>query len=491
MEENKLIKFSIDQELSPEQIENMQFSKVKMKIYSADKINAHGYYISLKNLKKWANTIAGKPIIMYYNAILNDFASHEKDEIACGFVPFDPELSYEKTEDGTVYLCVIGYIWNMYYDYVINVFNNSNNEKGLSCEMLILDSQYDAELDAEEILQYSFAGLTLLGDYDKNFIPIKPAVDGCDATLVQNSDVKEDFEKAKNEFEQFLYNSVKQESFNEGSFFNKENLKEKLMEDKELVMNSETPTSIEDVALVENAEVTENAVKEVTNRVSVETSTWEYDDNGDYVGHTHEEHRMSETHFEETNDTVEVLDNASEDVEIIENADTEEVVEENAEVIENTCKKDDNDCEEDSEIVENAITEEMYNELLQKNATLENEINQLKVEYNSLVIKCSALQEFKNNTEEKEMKNSVELVLNSVSHILNADQIDDWRKESVKYSIDNLCDFTNRLKAFAFDIQEKNGTKEVESIRNSIPKNIVEIESDDVWDRLNKKFVNL
>lgn len=489
--DSKLIKFSIDQDLTPEQIEDMQFSKVKMKIYSADRINAHGYYISLKNLKKWAMTVSGKPIVMYYNKILDDMASHEDDEIACGFVPFDPEISYEKSEDGTIYLCVVGYIWNIYYDYVVNVFNNSNNSKGLSCEMLIIDSEYDPELDAEEILQYSFTGLTILGDYDKNFVPIKPAVDGCDATLVKNSEIIEDFEKAKNEFEKFLYNSVKQESSNGDSFLNKEIIKETIMEEKELVMNSEAPTSVENPTLVENsAEVVENAMREVENRVMVETATWEYDDNGDFVGRTTEEHRITETHFEEVSEDEVIVENATEESDeetdkVVENS--EEIIVENAsedtdEVVENAC-----DDKEDN-VVENSITVEQYNDLLQKNAELEMEFAKLQTAYNALMTKCSILQEFKDNTEQKEIKNSIEVALNSVSHILNSEQIDTWREKANECSIDTLSDYTNRLKAFAFDIQEKNGVKEIETYRNSIPVEVTELESVDVWDRLDKRY---
>ena len=85
------------------------------------------------------------------------------------------------------------------------------------------------------------------------------------------------------------------------------------------------------------------------------------------------------------------------------------------------------------------------------------------------------------------MKNAVELALNNVSHILNADQIDDWRKESQKYSYSQLDDFRNKLKAFAFDIQENKGIPHEETLRNAIPSN-QDIDSDDVWERISKKY---
>lgn len=103
-------------------------------------------------------------------------------------------------------------------------------------------------------------------------------------------------------------------------------------------------------------------------------------------------------------------------------------------------------------------------------------------------MKYQKLEEYKNNRESQDMKNAVELALNSVSHILDADQIDTWRKESVNYSYAQFDDFSNKLKAFAFDVQEKKGISQPEPLRNSIPKVDVEDESMDLWDRLSKKY---
>ena len=86
------------------------------------------------------------------------------------------------------------------------------------------------------------------------------------------------------------------------------------------------------------------------------------------------------------------------------------------------------------------------------------------------------------------MKNAIEIALNSVSHILNSTQIDEWRKESEKCSAENVDEFTNKLKAFAFDVQEKNGIIQSDSIRNSIPKNI-DNEPVDFWERMEKKYI--
>src|SRR5699024_4235676 len=86
----------------------------------------------------------------------------------------------------------------------------------------------------------------------------------------------------------------------------------------------------------------------------------------------------------------------------------------------------------------------------QNNSVALETYNTLKNSYDELLMKYQKLEEYKNNRESQDMKNAVELALNSVSHILDADQIDTWRKESVNYSYAQFNDFSNKLKAFAF-----------------------------------------
>ena len=130
---------------------------------------------------------------------------------------------------------------------------------------------------------------------------------------------------------------------------------------------------------------------------------------------------------------------------------------------------------------------EEFEALKVKYSTLEAELETKKADYDALMLKCSALETYKNNKENENMKNTIEVALNSVSHILSTDQIDEWRKESEKCSAETVDEFTNKLKAFAFDIQEKNGVIQTDSIRNSIPREI-EIEPTDFWERMEKKY---
>ena len=477
MDSEKLLRFSVSQDIDFEEIENSQFSKVKMKIYSADRVNAHGYTISLKNLKKYAKTIGGKPIVAYISNITHDATGHEENEMPMGFVPFDPELSYEKSEDGTIYLCVIGYIWNIYCNQLVEVFKKSDGVKGLSCEMLILDSEIIEDTGVEEILAYSFAGLTILGDFDSKLRPIKPAVEGCDATIIENSIIA--YEEAKVEFEKILYSAkIKdEEQTNSESLtnINKEDIMENILD----VNSSE---------IVENAtevDTLDNAFVEVETTVSSDTHVHKYGDDGEFLGAEHEHHSISETHIEEVQEEepnedvvlIEVEDNATDEQETDEGTDTEE---EDIETSEE---------EEKEEVVENSISKEEFDAMVDRCAELEGIINEKNNEIQALTLKCSTLEEYKLNKETESMKKVLNSTLNSVSHILSPDQMSQWHDEAMKCSLDKVDEFTNKLKAFAFDLQEKQGVQQIDSIRNGIANEVEDDSSLSVWDRLDRKYV--
>lgn len=478
------IEFSENAEIvSLEEINDLQFAKIRIKAYSTA-LTAHGYYSTKAQLKKASKSICNKPLLVYVNPFTDDFEGHEDDglfkkEIPCGFVPNEESanIKFEKDEDGTVFLVCDAYIWTMYFENVKEIFERDGGEKSVSVELLAIETE-DKDDGTIELKEFSFTGITLLGE------KIRPAVDGASAKLIKNSSTSTnaEYEKAKVEFEKILYNSVKQESVETDSFLIQKN-KEEIM-DAEITKNSTSP------------DVIENATQEVTTRVGVSTDTYSYDDAGRFVGATYEEHSVRTTEIkevpeEEVKPTEVVVENASEEEEKIDNA---EVVE-NTEVIENSTDEDEkvdnavqeveNTCKVDNSSVVNI---EEFEALKVKCSALESELETKKAEYDVLMQKCSVLEEYKNNKENENMKNAIEVALNSVSHILNSAQIDEWRKESEKFSAENVDEFTNKLKAFAFDIQEENGVIQSDSIRNSIPKE-VEVEPTDFWERMEKKYI--
>lgn len=474
------VRFSENTEvLSMDEINDMQFAKLRIKAYSTA-LTAHGYFSTRKQLKKAAKSLCNKPLLVYVNPFTDDFEGHEDDglfkkEIPCGFVPNEELANIEisKDEDGTYFLICDAYIWTMYFQNVKEIFERDNGIKSVSVELLAIETE-DKDDGTIELKEFSFTGITLLGE------KIRPAVNGANAVFIKNSSsATDEYEKAKVEFEKILYNSVKQESVETDSFFIPKN-KEEIM-DSEITKNSTSP------------DVIKNATQEVTTRVDVSADTYSYDDDGRFVGATHEEYSVGTTEIkevpeEEVTPTEVVVENTSE------NAEEEKV--DNAEIVENSAIEDDKIDNAEQEVIEDAckvensttVSMEEFEALKTKCSALESELESKKADYEALMQKFSVLEDYKKNKENENMKNAIEVALNSVSHILNSAQIDEWRQESEKFSAENVDEFTNKLKAFAFDIQEENGVIQADSIRNSIPKE-VEVEPTDFWERIEKKYI--
>ena len=213
-------------------------------------------------------------------------------------------------------------------------------------------------------------------------------------------------------------------------------------------------------AATETPEVLENGTKYTTTNVSVSEYIDTYDDNDNFVEGTSEYHSRSETTVEHTEDTPAEVNNA---------ASTDEKKEE----VDNAVSEN-NSCE---------TVEEKCSALEVKCSALETELTTLKSNYSALELKCSSLEQYKTNKENEEKTIAIECALNEVVDILSADEIDQWRKKSLTCS--SVDGFKNELKAFAFDIQRKNGVKPIETLRNSIP-TVQEEEPINVWDRLAK-----
>ena len=102
------------------------------------------------------------------------------------------------------------------------------------------------------------------------------------------------------------------------------------------------------------------------------------------------------------------------------------------------------------------------------------------------------LAKFKNDIDMQHVKNSIDIALNSVSHILNASQLKEWRDKSKDCSKDTVNGFINELKAFAFDLQDKDKGRKIETLRSSIPMHIENskesFESEDVWERIERNY---
>ncbi|MFR2774866.1 MAG: cell division protein ZapB [Anaerostipes sp.] len=435
MKANKIVRFSVQGEDCfteiDQNIEKSQFTKVHFKFYS-NKMNTHGYICDIDVLKKYAPTIAGKPILARINQYANngqgDFAGHEYDEIAVGFFPLKGlELTYEVGNDGTLYACADGYIWNMYYEDVINILRDYGGVKGVSSEVLVIDSDIISEYE-EAILQMSFTGVTLLGERNMQGRKIKPAVKGCQGKIVDFSisDMQKEFISEKTKFEKVLYSKI-DESSKDGSFLMKNEKEVNMAKDPK----DETVASNFD----KNAKkVVEKKVGEGENKKTVVKNTEPKAD----------DKKVGEPKTNSIDEKIEDVKN--DDVEI------------------------------------NGLKEELK-AVLDKCEELQGENDRLKAENEDLT-------EYKNEKEKQDIKKKVDIALNNVAKVLTQKQLDDFRKRSADCSVETVDSFINEIKAFAYDVKDKKGQKQADLMRCSIPVNddYSQKESDDVWDRISQKF---
>lgn len=464
---NNLVTFS-ENEIDLRDLNSQQFLPIRLKCF-ADGLTRHGYNFSLDSVKKSAFTLRGKPILWGYDFFTDDAAGHEPDEVACGFVPENADISYEYDETyGKTFVIVDGYIWVKYAERLVEIFKRTDGVKDVSVEILLYDSkpnQDDPKIT--DAIVYCFAGITILGE------AITPAVEGANATVVNFADEKSQFETAKMAFVEQLNHSCQRES--EGGDRNMQNEKE---------INNSVDTETEQV---------DNAVVVDTVTVRVDRDTSAYMDNGDTV-YIEDSQRHSETVVTEIPDSEIIGETGNSDTQI-DNATSEELDNATSEEMDNACGGDeeDNACGDgdktdnacgDADKVDNSASVKCA-ELEAKCQELQNSYDELKAQYDELSIKCSALEDYKNNVEKTNYANAVECALADVSEYITEAEKAEWRETSLKCS--SISEFTNQLKAFAFD--KRKATKSESAISRSplvVCENVTI--SDNIWDQMSNVY---
>jgi hypothetical protein len=176
-----------------EEENNSQFATLKIDAFASGP-NRHDLYISDETLKKTAPTIIQKPIMWAYNRRTDDASSHDDAEIICGFIPHDTPIDFRKLEDGRTMMSVIGKLWTRYSDKLMDIFHR-DSKKSVSVEMEVYEEADNAESGLQEILNFCYTGITVLGSM------VSPAIPLANAELVAFAcKEKEDYERALLEF---------------------------------------------------------------------------------------------------------------------------------------------------------------------------------------------------------------------------------------------------------------------------------------------------
>lgn len=167
MEQVKLsLEFTVDN-FSFEDIKDKRFAKGVIHAF-ADGENANTWPIKTEVLTECANSVYDIPVVCKYNGFVNDFMSHERDEVPIGFIKetsptYSNPIVFEKNYDGRTFIVIKCLIWKKYAKNAMEVLRNSRGKKAVSVELTVSKGE---EIDGKiRVDEFVLDGITVLGDY--------------------------------------------------------------------------------------------------------------------------------------------------------------------------------------------------------------------------------------------------------------------------------------------------------------------------------------
>lgn len=426
--------------------------------------NAHNMPIDLEVLKKAKKTLKNKFLVAGFDG--DDFEGHEPDEQIVGFFPESSKMSFVE-KNGKTFLVAQAIMSKIYADWAYEVFVEEN-ERAVSMEISVLGTEIGDD-GLEHITKFVFNGVTLLG---KSHMP---ACEGANASIIKFSQenalkvyskhFKSSDEIKKNFMENMKLadNSGKEDSTMEKEIEVVETVEETTpVEEVEEVVTEETPAE----------EVTETVEEEVAEPVEEETATEEFEETSEDESNEEDDTYMDEESHEDDEDE---KDETEEEEAKAEEKDFETLtVEQKYEVFRSAVR----------EALECGYLESYDDEYLyvydycesytyRYTYTLEGTTCTIALDSKTRVmrggyVEFEVYEEQENKMEAIETENcelkeklaayetaekdkAVESILADVVDVLSAERVAELREKSVNYSLDNLSDFSNEVKAIAFE----------------------------------------
>lgn len=165
----KLINFAV------EDIEQIQFDDYDEKEFAIAKVgfmsnrpNSHKLEISEEVLRKNANTVLGKWMVVKMDFMGLDAEGHDPQEHIVGFFPKDQEIEFVEDEDGYIRAYATAVISKIYAKDYCKMFDG-DNERAVSIEMKC-DTENGKDMD-DKVLSFTIVGVTTLGKAVRPSIP--------------------------------------------------------------------------------------------------------------------------------------------------------------------------------------------------------------------------------------------------------------------------------------------------------------------------------
>lgn len=178
----KLINFAV------EDIEQIQFDDYDEKEFAIAKVgfmsnrpNSHKLEISEEVLRKNANTVLGKWMVVKMDFMGLDAEGHDPQEHIVGFFPKDQEIEFVEDEEGYIRAYATAVISKIYAKDYCKMFDG-DNERAVSIEMKC-DTENGKDMD-DKVLSFTIVGVTTLGK------AIRPSIPESDVSFVRFSQEK-------------------------------------------------------------------------------------------------------------------------------------------------------------------------------------------------------------------------------------------------------------------------------------------------------------
>ena len=438
---SKTLTFSIDK-YTLEEVNEQQLMILEMWIVSEGN-NAHDMPIPRDAIINAASSLIGKPVLYKYSDSDKDFEAHEMDEISCGVLALNKlDYSFKEDEEGKLWLVCRAYIWKFYYPEVVDVFIR-DKEKAISMEILIVDSVVDENNETQIINAFSFLGVTLLGD------KYNPAIRNANVTVEKFSELVDETKKLLNKetIQTYEKKEVEKvaEKFNKTEFAQSYNytVLEMLQSFQNQLTQTYTCTDYGD----------EFECKRYSCR--------DFCKNYVYVS----DYEMGQIKAMPYSKDLKIDFEGAKACRytyVVPEGGNPEMPEDENMVVELVFTKD--------EYIENAKTFSDKNKELKKQIeTFSNNETNLKTEIQKLKDSNSELITFKENILKQEREQNIKFAIDSVSDVLNKDQVKEWTEKAKDY--DNSDSFKNAIQAFAFTQTKSNKEPDKNNMRIQIPNN--------------------
>lgn len=367
-------------------------------------INRNNSKISEAVMAKALPSFKNKPILA--EIIDGDFGSHAMEyvedskgdwfiryiERAVGIVPesCNARLEYDKEKD-RMYTIVDGYIYNYYGNETSDIIKRKNGTK-VSVELEVNEFDWDDEDGSLEILDFTFSGVTLLGEN---------VAEGMEGSRLDLSKLPEnntmDYSQQLIEMQSKLDTII--------DCFNKDTLGkgDKMLDNETNIVMEETVEEVTETVEKSTIDVSESTTEEIVEEVVEETESTE-------VAPAEVEVATEEFSEDEVAEETEV--ETTEDAE----GEAEEVVEETVEAEDEVVEETEEVVEETVEVVETVEDEIVEDEVVvEENAefeALKSEFEEYKANHSYTNEEVEELQNFKADVEFKEIHSKRESVMN-------------------------------------------------------------------------------